>query len=474
MSEFSELCKKYIKRGGTNIYQLAKRSGLERTSIQRMVNGSRLPGKEFVQSVCANLKLNRAEEEELLELYEIEKIGRSVFLNRKAIWKIIYSVYVESQSSVNQMSLLHLDMEKRPQLCMELKDKKQQMVFMDYMIRREIEGHAWPSFYLNDFPLSSNCLSMLLEAESKTEKEIKIRQFINLYKQDDDEKNASVNLRIIQQVIVFAFSFQGVFEVYYTYRDRMQEHGAELWPGYVVTSECILQISGDGTRSLGICSPELARRYCAEQENLKNRFRRLVYVKQADGEFFREYIRYSLQDEAPAYVMESYPCMWNMLDEEILDKNRESIHAEGMEEVVLQIIRKDSRTKYYFGLNEVDRLLDHGTLPGIYKKYGEIPDPESRVKMLRNLQMRIRRSEEDFHLLREPFGNIQGMNVELYRHNRVCFIKTTEAGEVNLLYIQENGIYDMFQDFFESLNDREYVYSPSETEQILEQKINRY
>mgnify|MGYP000341000041 FL=1 len=48
MSDFSEKCRQYIEDTGTNIYQLSKISGLDRTSLQRMVTGKRLPGPEFI------------------------------------------------------------------------------------------------------------------------------------------------------------------------------------------------------------------------------------------------------------------------------------------------------------------------------------------------------------------------------------------------------------------------------------------
>ena len=76
MSDFSEKCRQYIEDTGTNIYQLSKISGLDRTSLQRMVTGKRLPGPEFISQFCLYLRINQQQRQELIELYELERIGK--------------------------------------------------------------------------------------------------------------------------------------------------------------------------------------------------------------------------------------------------------------------------------------------------------------------------------------------------------------------------------------------------------------
>ena len=49
MSDFSNKCREYLKDTGENVYQLSASSGLDRTSLQRMITGKRLPGIDFVR-----------------------------------------------------------------------------------------------------------------------------------------------------------------------------------------------------------------------------------------------------------------------------------------------------------------------------------------------------------------------------------------------------------------------------------------
>lgn len=80
MSDFSNKCREYLKDTGENVYQLSASSGLDRTSLQRMITGKRLPGIDFVRQFCDSLRINPSQRRELMELYKIEKIGKESIL----------------------------------------------------------------------------------------------------------------------------------------------------------------------------------------------------------------------------------------------------------------------------------------------------------------------------------------------------------------------------------------------------------
>lgn len=89
MSDFSSKCREYLKDTGENVYQLSAYSGLDRTSLQRMITGKRLPGIDFVRQFCDSLRINPSQRRELMELYKIEKIGKEIYYNRKYIQELL-------------------------------------------------------------------------------------------------------------------------------------------------------------------------------------------------------------------------------------------------------------------------------------------------------------------------------------------------------------------------------------------------
>ena len=81
MSDFSSKCREYLKNTGETVYQLSASSGLDRTSLQRMITGKRLPGMDFVRQFCDSIRINPSQRQELIELYKIEKIGKEIYYN---------------------------------------------------------------------------------------------------------------------------------------------------------------------------------------------------------------------------------------------------------------------------------------------------------------------------------------------------------------------------------------------------------
>lgn len=106
MSEFSSKCREYIKNTGETVYQLSASSGLDRTSLQRMITGKRLPGTDFVRQFCDSIRINPAQRQELMELYKIEKIGKEVYYNRKYIQELLR--VISSQQAFSQTAFRRL------------------------------------------------------------------------------------------------------------------------------------------------------------------------------------------------------------------------------------------------------------------------------------------------------------------------------------------------------------------------------
>ena len=78
-----------LKNTGETVYQLSASSGLDRTSLQRMITGKRLPGMDFVRQFCDSIRINPSQRQELIELYKIEKIGKEIYYNRKYIQELL-------------------------------------------------------------------------------------------------------------------------------------------------------------------------------------------------------------------------------------------------------------------------------------------------------------------------------------------------------------------------------------------------
>ena len=119
MSDFSNKCREYLKDTGENVYQLSASSGLDRTSLQRMITGKRLPGIDFVRQFCDSLRINPSQRRELMELYKIEKIGKDAVIEElekievptASINKILEFIEIEGTTDEKLQKLQNLGIE---------------------------------------------------------------------------------------------------------------------------------------------------------------------------------------------------------------------------------------------------------------------------------------------------------------------------------------------------------------------------
>ncbi len=83
----------YIAKSGSNVYQLAKEASLDRTTLQKTAKGQRLPSLDYIREICQYIKISSKQEEELVRLYKIEKLGHSTVKAWDEIQQIILDIY---------------------------------------------------------------------------------------------------------------------------------------------------------------------------------------------------------------------------------------------------------------------------------------------------------------------------------------------------------------------------------------------
>lgn len=80
MSIFAKKLKHYIEKSGMTIYMVSQSSGVNRTLIHRMTNGTRTPSKkETVSCIAKAMLLSPTDTNDLLEAYEMSKRGESAY-----------------------------------------------------------------------------------------------------------------------------------------------------------------------------------------------------------------------------------------------------------------------------------------------------------------------------------------------------------------------------------------------------------
>lgn len=90
MLEFSELLREYAGRSAYNYVQIAKMCGVERSLLMKFCSGKRKPqNMEIVEKIADVLMLTVAERDEFFEAYDMMRVGKGVYIQRKNISRLM-------------------------------------------------------------------------------------------------------------------------------------------------------------------------------------------------------------------------------------------------------------------------------------------------------------------------------------------------------------------------------------------------
>ena len=92
MSLFTQRITEMIFESGETVQTLAETGKINRSTLQRVKSGERLPSQPVFQGLCKALRLSAAEGEELKILLEMETMGPRNYHNRKAIVGLIETI----------------------------------------------------------------------------------------------------------------------------------------------------------------------------------------------------------------------------------------------------------------------------------------------------------------------------------------------------------------------------------------------
>ena len=148
MSKFSEKCKELLTENGYNVYRLSQAASLERTTLQRMVTGKRLPGPEFVEHFCQALRISLPEKKEIMELYKMEAIGETAYRNQTTILHLFEKLSaLEKNEGFNKRSIV--DYGKMKLISPISNDKYETELLLQYVLRKTIQEQESPELYTN-------------------------------------------------------------------------------------------------------------------------------------------------------------------------------------------------------------------------------------------------------------------------------------------------------------------------------------
>lgn len=207
MSKFSEKCKELLTENGYNVYRLSQAASLERTTLQRMVTGKRLPGPEFVEHFCQALRISLPEKKEIMELYKMEAIGETAYRNQTTILHLFEKLSaLEKNEGFNKRSIV--DYGEMKLISPISNDKYETELLLQYVLRKTIQEQESPELYTNlpgTDTLLPHYLNLMIPQYGKA---ILIKHLIHF------QTNASYAYENLETTRLFRYVFQPALITY--------------------------------------------------------------------------------------------------------------------------------------------------------------------------------------------------------------------------------------------------------------------
>lgn len=466
MSKFSEECKRILEENGTNVYRLSASTGLERTTLQRMITGKRLPNIEFVKKFCEGLRFCGEEEKKLMELYQIECIGEAAFQNRQIIYSLLNDLGKEPSKSQGRKNQIE---QERP---------------LGWKPAPEVKSAVWPqalhilkdafierdaSCIYTNFPAEGSEFFQLLSLlhRSYPQTEARVFHIINFR---TNARETLDNLKALYHMIPFALSGRMEYTSFYCY-SRMSEgdEAQMIFPYYIVTGRHVLLISGDQKRAVMHTEPEIIQAYQREAQRLLGRAKRLLYTVAEADDAWKEYQR--IVEESPVTgVFSPQPCFRHVLPRELfLDKAQGCLaQIQATVETCMEQWQDTGERQplEYYTREGLRAFMETGKFQAQAASYLPPLTRDERVQALKRL-LGEEKNQKGYLLkgdLRLP-GNV---TLELHKRKCVLFMKTDDEGRFSFLAIKESSICEVFEDFAVSLAETEEVCTPEEQREFVE------
>lgn len=482
MSRFSEKLKLVLSESGTNVYQLSKNSGLERTTIQRTLSGERLPSISFVKKLCSFLRVSPLEEKEILELYNICKIGEKTYMSRRYIKELI-----------ERIATIHIRDGNVPDFQKEITVTEQidedictisGQYSVNSLIRSVLEDETANSeaqIIDVSVPFDYGFLyDILYQLYLSNNGKIKIRNILRLSKNPHALDNSNYNLEILSNFLPFAFSAGNGYQPYYYYDNYTAANDVSLiMPFYIITSKRLITLSTDFKTAILYNNENIVDMYKSSFQRAVAQSRPMMTEHFGCDDILLSYIESNINSGLVTHVIEPQPCFaWYYTDELINTHLRQELENR---DVILQLLyqfygsyrNQSYRPMCIFSIEGMQHFISTGIIADLPTQFALPLSAEERIWLLKKLREDIVSGRYSVFAADSSKFIIPNSTIQLHSTTRLDFVSVNNNGIISSSCIEEKSIDEAFYDFFESLPESDLVYTKDETVKIIDSFIKQ-
>ena len=480
MTLFADTLKKYLEAKNTTIYTISKISGVDRTMIQHMKVGKRMPANVAdVTAIAKAMMLNPSETAELLRAYHISHMGEENFFRREHVSKIISGFY--DMNSADELVI--------PTGVQDMLDMQEQLKTINGQanINRilkavlEIEankksGHI-KLMVQPEYQYIFDCLTSIDFNRNNT-----LVEAIIVFDKNEGHKSTTYNLNILQKLVPILFQCE-VFHPYYVY-DNVDTlfNNTSMLPFKIITSDFVLTISYEQDKAVLYHSQDMVALTC---DTFKKSLSVANPICQAFHPTPEEYLQSTFLSDEEINAEEVHelfyqPCFPSFCPEDILiDRlNKDIIPAEmqGVIAAYFDKIRAQYSTHHIsFTLEGLNLFMETGRVT-------EIPDfmytyltPPQRLALLKNIINSVDDGSFTPRIVRSDKLSVPSpiCICAPSEQNIIIYYFSPNKGQY-IFHLQELSLVHAFHDFLVYLPESSMVYSEEESKELLHSVYDKY
>lgn len=477
MSVFSDLLEQYIKEKEIKIYSMAAACQIDRSMLYRIISGKRNPpSPDIFFRISKYLQLAPAEYEQLLNAYELTRLGASIYYKRKSVED--FFIRFPSHLAMGNIQPLFRKAAFSPDLpssqtaCVPIFSQTELNYYIHGILLLETakEKGALQLLIQPDCPFLFGMLSSMRLYSS-----VNILHIVCFSKTDQlTPQNQLYNLKYLEAMLPLFFADLD-YHPYYFYDDVVAHYqNFNGFPCMILTSEYAIVCTSDYQKGFlykGSGPLQLLKdMYSSYLDKCKSLFHVIDYLPM-DGSLQQMY------QISPSYVLQPEACLMPFITDDFLEKA-----------VYPQIPQREAFIRQAsFLLRENKKLLTPGhfsiyfTQPGLKQfldtgRIYEIPEevyrpllPEERKALLEAMLSYCQKGI--YRLLKRPLNQLTANLHLVVNHSMGYLLFRDIRGQILCLTFNEPSLINTFLDYVENLKDG-HLYSGEETAQMVQKLID--
>ncbi len=474
MSLLSQRIGELISESGETVLALAEMGSINRTTLQRVKSGERLPTRAMLKKLIRVLRLSPTEAAELEKLWAIAQVGEGIYANRQKIVELIETISELTEYKIPYSKELKSrdakkDPDERPPAMQIVSGEKQVLSLIEKSIDQELSKQAKPTIKLTIPYTFSAVYDYLFMQLLGNKKKLDLTDVLCLRREAGDNA-ADPMLGALKHLIALTLLDNVNYSSYsYTLETNTGVSGPEmsaLFPYFIITSTKVITISRDLSQAVYYHDSDFVRLYrdCFAEILASTR----PFILESNNLFAVFDLDRKFKVEM---VVEPLPCIAYYTDRDLLEAklNKDFPYYEPLLEAVdryFNYFRQVSTGMLnVFSLKNLRQFMDDGNLVFPEEIYHRLT-PSERLMILQQVR-------DDIFFERRRLFAVDDQ--KLFLNQAVEFIYEScdclrlilhyrIAGRIvyKTIELREASVIAAFKEFFLSLPDSDYVL-PTET-----------